>query len=168
MEFMANELLKDFGNAQHLFSMYAQNGTGKAGHQIFVKDPQLLDRVMDANRATLPDGAKNTLCRPQEFLIQSLKYYCTAIFEPTVIHQITKGFWRAKLASSSFSWENTKGFIQAQLIDISLCSLLESLQSMQREAKTMCREWTGSYILLLELVKEDSGTILGCLLIYDY
>ena len=119
MDFMAKELLKDTGNAQHLFSMSPQNGAGKAGHQIFVKDPQLLDRSLDASRTALAVGAKDTLRWLHEFLLQSLKFYCTAIFEPSVIQQITEELRKAKLRNLDFSWKQIKQFVLAQLIDLS-------------------------------------------------
>ena len=80
MDFMAKELLKDTGNAQSLFSMSSSNADGKAGHQMFVKDPQILDRTLDAVRVALTDEAKATLRWLHQFLLQSLTYNCTEVF----------------------------------------------------------------------------------------
>ena len=49
MDFMSKELLKDTGNAQQLFSMSPSNTEGADGHTMFVCDPQLLNRALDAD-----------------------------------------------------------------------------------------------------------------------
>ena len=85
-------------------------------------------------------------------MLDSLRYYCTAVSHPKVIQQITEELFKANASDQDLTRIKIKDFIRSRLIDLSPRSLLESLQTMRQEEEMACREWTSICNLLIGLV----------------